>query len=143
MKVSKYVAERIPRKGHRDFRFDYFCTGGPGGQNQNKVHSGVRITDTITGLSAEGRNQRDQPQNKIAAFYRLVNKLIKFYQEEEKALIIRSPLEVIKTYNEQRNTVLDHRTRHSYNMKSTLEGKMDKMIEETLIYEAGHLEPTI
>lgn len=32
----------------KDFRVDVFCTGGPGGQNQNKNQNGVRITHLAT-----------------------------------------------------------------------------------------------
>lgn len=57
----------------KDFRIDTFRAGGKGGQNQNKVESGVRITHIASGVSAESREYRDQPQNKKAAFMKLVN----------------------------------------------------------------------
>jgi len=32
----------------KDFKVDAFCTGGPGGQNQNRNKNGVRITHIPT-----------------------------------------------------------------------------------------------
>lgn len=55
----------------KDFRVDTFKSGGKGGQHQNKVESGVRITHIETGISAESRSSRSQHQNKKVAFRRL------------------------------------------------------------------------
>jgi protein subunit release factor A len=56
----------------KDFRVDTFRSGGKGGQHQNKVESGVRITHIETGISAESREFKSQLQNRKAAFNRLV-----------------------------------------------------------------------
>jgi protein subunit release factor B len=55
-----------------DFIVQTFRSGGKGGQNQNKVESGVRIIHPASGAVCESRNHRDQPQNKKEAFGRLV-----------------------------------------------------------------------
>lgn len=55
----------------KDFRIDTFRSGGKGGQHQNKVESGVRITHKETGISAESRTARSQHRNKKLAFQRL------------------------------------------------------------------------
>ncbi|HBV95772.1 MAG TPA: peptide chain release factor-like protein [Desulfotomaculum sp.] len=57
----------------KDFRIDTFRSGGKGGQNQNKVESGVRITHIESGAVGESREERDQPKNKKNAFLRCVN----------------------------------------------------------------------
>lgn len=57
----------------KDFRIDTFCTGGPGGQKQNKTSSGVRITHIASGAVGESRNHRSQEQNRKAAFERLTS----------------------------------------------------------------------
>lgn len=54
-----------------DFEIQTFRAGGKGGQNQNKVESGVRIIHRASGAVAESRSQRDQLQNKRIAFRRL------------------------------------------------------------------------
>lgn len=56
----------------RDFEIQTFRSGGAGGQNQNKVSSGVRIIHKDSGAVAEARDSRNQLQNKKAAFNRLV-----------------------------------------------------------------------
>ena len=54
-----------------DFEIQTFRSGGKGGQNQNKVASGVRIIHRASGCTSEAREQRDQLQNKHVAFKRL------------------------------------------------------------------------
>ena len=54
-----------------DLKIDTFRSGGKGGQNQNKVNSGVRITHEPSGAVGESREHRDQLQNKKAAFIRM------------------------------------------------------------------------
>lgn len=56
----------------KDLRIDTFRSGGKGGQNQNKVNSGVRITHDVSGAVGESREHRDQLANKKAAFKRMV-----------------------------------------------------------------------
>jgi hypothetical protein len=55
----------------KDLRIDTFRSGGKGGQNQNKVNSGVRITHEASGAVGESREERDQLQNKKRAFERM------------------------------------------------------------------------
>jgi protein subunit release factor B len=57
----------------KDFTIQTFRSGGPGGQNQNKVNSGVRIIHDASGAVGEARDTRNQHQNRKAAFLRLVN----------------------------------------------------------------------
>lgn len=54
-----------------DFIFETFRAGGKGGQNQNKVESGVRITHPESGCVQECRETRSQWENKQRAFERL------------------------------------------------------------------------
>jgi hypothetical protein len=56
----------------KDFRIDTFRSGGKGGQNQNKVETGVRITHISSGAVGESREERSQMQNKKKAFERLI-----------------------------------------------------------------------
>lgn len=55
-----------------DFKVQYFCAGGPGGQHQNKTASACRITHEASGAIGESREHREQLQNKKAAFERLI-----------------------------------------------------------------------
>ncbi len=56
----------------KDCRVDTFRSGGPGGQNQNKRSTGVRIVHIESGAVGESREHRTQEQNKTAAFRRMV-----------------------------------------------------------------------
>ena len=68
--MSKKILFSITKK---DFKIDYFCTGGPGGQKQNKTASGCRITHEASGAVGECRNHRSQDQNRKEAFKRLTD----------------------------------------------------------------------
>ena len=57
----------------QDFKIITFCTGGKGGQNQNRRKMGVRITHKTTSISYECREERSQLQNKKKAFLKLCN----------------------------------------------------------------------
>lgn len=54
-----------------DCRVDTFRAGGKGGQNQNKVESGVRVVHEPSGAVAESRDTRDQLKNKQSAFRKM------------------------------------------------------------------------
>lgn len=58
--------------GPKDFTIQTFRAGGKGGQNQNKVNSGVRLIHRASGARGEARDSRHQAQNKKAAFERLL-----------------------------------------------------------------------
>ncbi len=55
----------------KDLKIDTFRSGGPGGQNQNKRETGVRITHRDSGAIGESREERSQEQNKRKAFKRM------------------------------------------------------------------------
>lgn len=56
----------------KDCDVQEFRAGGPGGQNQNKRNTGIRIVHPPSGARGESREQRSQLQNKRAAFKRMV-----------------------------------------------------------------------
>ncbi len=56
-------------------RVDTFRSGGKGGQHQNKVESGVRLTHRPTGLVVASRKHRSQHRNREDALQRLRAKL--------------------------------------------------------------------
>ena len=91
----------------KDFRVDTFCSGGPGGQHQNKTRSGVRITHIPTGISAECREERHQGVNKKRAWDKLCQLLVQYVKNRE-AKKYNISTEVIRTYNEPDNRVKDN-----------------------------------
>lgn len=71
-----------------------FRSGGKGGQNQNKVESGVRFIHPSSGAVGEARDSRDQWQNERSAFTRLVNSLeFKRWHKAECARRLGQPVE--------------------------------------------------
>ena len=128
IKVSPYVAERLLRSKD-NFEVETFRAGGKGGQNQNKVNSGVRIRDKITRIAVECREERSQLQNKRTAFARLMERLITHYQAEE-ALLVQSSIgdKTIRTYKEGK--VIDHRTGKTYRLDAILDGELEELIKD-------------
>lgn len=90
----------------KDFRVDTFRSGGPGGQNQNKVETGVRIVHLATGLKGESREERSQHANKKKAFERLCALLVRHYTYVEPVARTLGG-ETIRTYHEPDNRVTD------------------------------------
>jgi peptide chain release factor 2 len=67
-----------------DVETQTFCSGGPGGQHQNKTQSGVRLIHHPTGVVAECRTERSQHKNKDTCWKMLRARL--FAIEEQKRL---------------------------------------------------------
>jgi protein subunit release factor B len=59
----------------RDCDMEFFIATGPGGQNRNKVETGVRLVHRPTGLTVTATERRSQHANREAAFARMAAKL--------------------------------------------------------------------
>lgn len=59
-----------PESLERDTEIEFFRGSGPGGQNRNKVESGVRLRHP-SGIVVEAEDARSQAQNREHAFDRL------------------------------------------------------------------------
>ena len=92
--------------GIADCRVDTFRAGGKGGQNQNKVESGVRIVHEPSGAVGEARDSRDQLHNKRAAFRRMTE--TKEFQrwlrtEANRRMGIKTPEELVEEWMQPEN----------------------------------------
>ena len=70
--IDVSILEEIPRtsKGMQ-VRFETFRSGGKGGQNVNKVETGVRVVHIPTGIAVVSTEARSQHMNKQIALNRL------------------------------------------------------------------------
>lgn len=66
-----------------DLEWDFFRSGGHGGQNVNKVSSAVRLTHKPTGMTVTSQKERDQSRNRELALKILRAKLLAL--DEDKA----------------------------------------------------------
>jgi protein subunit release factor B len=59
----------------RDCDMDFFIATGPGGQNRNKVETGVRLVHRPSGVMVTATERRSQHANREAAFERMAARL--------------------------------------------------------------------
>jgi ribosome-associated protein len=66
----------------RDCDIEFFIASGPGGQNRNKVETGVRLTHRPSGMVVTATERRSQARNRDAAYERMAARLEEAQREE-------------------------------------------------------------
>lgn len=85
--IYVYACENIPLFDEKDVVIDYFHSDGAGGQNVNKVETGIRATHIPTNIVVTCRDERSQLMNKRRALERLEIQVKDYYENEIKKKI--------------------------------------------------------
>jgi peptide chain release factor 1 len=126
----------------QDIETEFFKSSGPGGQNVNKVETGVRLIHKPSGVVVSCQNGRSQYQNREKAMELIKTQLHeahwtaeqgKLSEERRQQIGTADRSEKIKTYNFPQDRLTDHRFNKSFhNLEKIIEGNLDQVVA---IYE--------
>jgi peptide chain release factor 1 len=132
-----------------DLEFETSRSGGPGGQNANKIESAVRVIHKPTGVDVRSTVHRTQLKNKEEALSVLRSKLQALKDEAElaantdarrKQIGTGDRSEKIRTYNFPQDRITDHRIKESWsNIGNIMTGSLSKVID-TILEKQDELE---
>lgn len=122
-----------------DLEISFFRSSGPGGQNVNKVETGVRIVHKPTGVIVSSQAGRSQSANRERAMSILQAKIYETQQrkvdaqhahERREQIGTADRSEKIRTYNFPQDRVTDHRIgKKWHNIESIMEGGLDPIFK--------------